>query len=286
MPAAYPVVEGRIQAPRCEVNVVEHCNLACRSCSHLSPVLPKSIVDAALLYRDLALLARHYHAGTVRLLGGEPLLHPDLLSVIEAVRRSGVTDSVCVVTNGLLLPRMADEFWQAVDVVQVSLYPGRELEDDDRRACLQRAAAGGTMISFSTCDTFRQSYSEQGTDDSDLIRAIYDSCLVVHQWRCHTVAEGRFYKCPQAYFLPKLVDACAGTQLQDSIAIDDRQTLGGDLLDFLQSGEPLAACRNCLGTAGQRFSHAQVRRVEFRGLQNQPSEDLLDPVLMVPVPTR
>jgi hypothetical protein len=41
----------RIHHPRCEVDIVEHCNLACRSCSHLSPVLPCYEVAPVDLHR-------------------------------------------------------------------------------------------------------------------------------------------------------------------------------------------------------------------------------------------
>jgi molybdenum cofactor biosynthesis enzyme MoaA len=103
----YRVVDGRILNRRCEINVAEHCNLSCRACSHLSPVHPKAFADPAVVARDLGALAHSYHAKTVRLLGGEPLLHPDLPSVIDAVRASRVCETITVVTNGILQPRVS-----------------------------------------------------------------------------------------------------------------------------------------------------------------------------------
>jgi len=281
--AAYRVVGGKIQTPACEVEIVEHCNLSCRSCSHLSPVLPKYSVDPDEVARDLTLLSRHYRARWVSLLGGEPLLHPDLMAVVDAARRSGVADVVRVVTNGLLLPRMPNEFWQAVDDVRVSLYPGRELSPAQQQDCRRHARAARVRLRFERPREFRESYSEQGTDDPGLAQAIFDSCRVAHDWRCHAVAHGRFYKCPQSYFLPKMVDGCAVNQALDSVPITDSVTFGEDLLAYLESPEPLASCGHCLGTAGRRFPQAQVRRVEFRGLQRRPAEELVDPNLLEPV---
>src|SRR4051812_36441009 len=108
---------GKILNGRVEVNIAEHCNLSCRSCSHLSPVMPRKYVDPSSLQHDLDALAAVYHAGSVRLLGGEPLLHPGLLSVIEVAAESGIADEVAVITNGVLLPRMPIEFWATVDEV-------------------------------------------------------------------------------------------------------------------------------------------------------------------------
>ena len=178
---------------------------------------------------------------------------------------------------------MSPEFWRAVDRVNVSLYPGRELSAEKQALCVERATASGTTLQFKKYHEFRESYSETGTSDPLLVRAIFDSCEIVHRWRCHTVADGRFYKCPQSYMLPKLVEGCHGNESVDSIAIDDSETFGHDLLWFLQSPEPLATCANCLGSAGRRFEHQQVRRREFRVLQQAPTEELIDPALLAPL---
>jgi uncharacterized radical SAM superfamily Fe-S cluster-containing enzyme len=276
VPPSYPVIDGKLRAPKLEIGIVENCNLACRSCSHLSPVLAKHHVSVSDISRDLAILHRHYHARSLRLLGGEPLLHPHLVDLIDMARASGIADSVCVVTNGVLLPRMRPAFWQAVDRVEVSLYPGHELTASQKRECRQRARLGGTVITFAARDEFRQAYSEKGTSDPALVRAIYDGCQIVHKWRCHTLANGRFYKCPQSYYLSKVIDDCSANAIDDSVRIDDSPALGLTLRAYLESPNPLATCGYCLGTAGSRFAHTQVRRSEFRALQGQATEELVD----------
>jgi hypothetical protein len=231
------------------------------------------VIDPAALEHDLSLLAKHYNVGTVRLLGGEPLLHPDLPAIVEAVRRSGIGQKICVVTNGLLLPRMSHALWEAIDAVELSEYPGSELGVDDLDRCREAADATGTRLDVIRVEMFRESYSEVGTDDAALIRRIYQSCIIAHVWRCHTVANGVFYKCPQSYFLPKLLGTDPG---MDGVTIDEPD-LGRRLRAYLASPEPLAACRNCLGSAGRRFEHEQAPRAEFRRLQRSRTEDLIDP---------
>src|SRR5262249_51866452 len=44
---------GRIRQGSCEINVVKHCNLSCRSCAHLSPIVAKEFVDPRKLFVDL-----------------------------------------------------------------------------------------------------------------------------------------------------------------------------------------------------------------------------------------
>jgi radical SAM family protein len=275
-PSTYRVVDGVIQAPQLELNVVENCNLSCRSCSHLSPVMPKRRIEPGSLERDLSIMARHYHATWVKLVGGEPLLHPDLPALAAEIRRSGVADGIYLTTNGVLLPRMGPEFWQAVDWVEVSLYPGKSLTEEQRAVCEARAREAGTQYQYRHRPTFRTSYSELGTSDAGLIGAIYRSCGVAHDWRCHTVADGRFYKCPHSYFLPQVLDPCAGNAEADSIPIEDSGDLGEKLLAYLESPEPLQSCRHCLGSAGKEIEHTQVKRAEFRDLQQHRTEDLID----------
>ncbi len=276
----YEVVDGRIVNGRCEINVVEHCNLSCRACSHLSPVLPKSYVDPETMARDLKVLAGSYHVRMLRLLGGEPLLHPDLSSVIAAARHSGVGDAIVVVTNGLLLPRMTDAFWSSVDAVEVSLYPGRTMKEDVQQRCVAQAERHGVALRFRPCPEFQESYSEVGTEDRDLVGRIFRTCNVAHRWRCHNVVNGWFFRCPQAHYIPRVLGDDAPSAYVDGIPIEDDPAFAQRLLSYLQSPEPPRACTNCLGTAGKYGPNEQVRRGEFRDRQRVPTEELVHPRLV------
>ena len=225
---------------------------------------------------DLGLLGRAYHARWVRLVGGEPLLHPRLLDVIDGgTAKARVADRVSVVTNGVLLPRMDDDFWRAVDAIEVSLYPGKGLAADARSHCKELARRHEVDLRLVEIGAFRESFSTRGTDDDALVRRIYSRCEIAHVWRCHTVVDGYFYKCSPAYFLPKAIPACASFDTASGIPISGSDQFATDLRDYLDSPDPLPTCRHCLGTAGKRFSHAQVKRSEFSGLQDRSVEDLV-----------
>lgn len=271
----YRVIDGKIRNSKCEINVAEHCNLSCQGCSHLSPVVAKHFVEPAQVLRDLSVLARHYRVDEVRLIGGEPLLHPDLPSVVAAVRASGIAARVCVVTNGLLLARMGESFWEAVDAVEISLYPGRgpTAEQQDRVAALARAHEVDLVAT--RVSHFRQSYTEIPNRDPALVERVFRSCKVVHDWRCHTVAGGLFFRCPQSYFLPKVLTDHFERPDVDALPIDDAEDFGGRLLAFLNSPGPLASCSQCLGTSGTLVSHVQIRRDEFRAAQQLPAADMI-----------
>lgn len=268
-------IDGRIQARACEINVTHHCNLSCRSCSHTSPVLRRRLADPDLVYRDLATLAPHYRPEHVRLLGGEPLLHPALGEVVAAVRRSGITDRIRILTNGTVLARATAEVWDGIDELHVSLYPGHGVPLEERRRWNLVAAEHGVEIQWLRFDHFRESYSEIGTGDAGLVREIYRTCQIAHLWDCHNVVDGYFYKCPQSYFVPGLVGGEADRR-RDGLAITARASLGSELAAFLSDEEPLRACRNCLGSVGRLFEHRELPRAAFRTEQAKPTEELLD----------
>ena len=50
--------------------------------------------------------------GKLMLLGGEPLLNPNIVPIMHMSRKIlGNSCTIKVITNGLLLPKMKDEFW-------------------------------------------------------------------------------------------------------------------------------------------------------------------------------
>jgi hypothetical protein len=233
--------------------------------------MAKATVDADALHEDLSILASVYHARWLRILGGEPLLHPDLCGIVHAVRESGVADRIAIVTNGVLLPRVTGSLWPAIDAMEVALYPGHELEAETLRECRRSSQAHSVDLRVVRVREFRESYSEIGSGDREVIQRIYDTCHEAHIWRCHTVANGSFYKCPQSYFLGKLLH-----DGRDGLTLRPASDLRKRLFTYLQNPEPLASCTNCLGTAGRRFSHTQAKRAQFRQHQARPTEDLID----------
>jgi len=123
----------KITARSLEVNLTAHCNLACFGCDHASPVHPEEYLDVNELAHDLAALSKVYNVFEFRLTGGEPLLHPELVRIVEVIRESGISDKITMVTNGVLLHKAPEALWQKLDKVWVSLYPGvkRRLDNDE-----------------------------------------------------------------------------------------------------------------------------------------------------------
>jgi len=98
-------------APRSvDVAVTARCNLRCIGCRYGRDFMPGHQLTLPMV-RDLLDDAAEAGLWSVRLYGGEPLLHPDLPAMVAHARARGL--QVYVTTNGLLLDRRIDELVDA-----------------------------------------------------------------------------------------------------------------------------------------------------------------------------
>lgn len=118
-----------------EMNVVDHCNLNCKGCAHFSNVCDNNCVDLEQYKSDLKLISEKFNVYYFRILGGEPLLHPNLKQLIEISRQLLVNTRIVIVTNGLLISRLSEDILKVITdndiMISISLYkPTFEKLDD------------------------------------------------------------------------------------------------------------------------------------------------------------
>lgn len=96
-----------------EFHIVEHCNLNCRGCTHFSPLARQEYLSLTEFERDIVRLAflTSNKARFINLLGGEPLLHPNVEQFAVIARKYFPESVIRIVSNGILVPRMNDKFW-------------------------------------------------------------------------------------------------------------------------------------------------------------------------------
>ena len=270
----YRVENGIIESQACEINIVDHCNYSCRACSHLSPISENKFVNLDHLDNDLNILSRYYRVEVMRLVGGEPLLHPELLEIIRIVRESNISKQIHIITNGSFLDKMPIKFWDAIDKVNVSVY-GRK-SDIKLNSIIKHDNRFNSKVSFIKFQNFRESYSELGTINKRTISRIYKTCQIAHIWRCHTLANGILYRCPQSYYLPLFINNPKLTNCHDGIKIKESHDFVKQLIFFFENPDPLSSCSFCLGSVGKIIQHEQIPRSTWRNYQMKPSEDMVD----------
>ena len=87
---------------RIEVNINKHCNLNCKGCDHFAPVAAPDFMPIDVFAKDMKQIKRLFcHMnGEFRLLGGEPLMNPDIVQFIEIARSNLSKAKIYVSTNG------------------------------------------------------------------------------------------------------------------------------------------------------------------------------------------
>jgi hypothetical protein len=132
---------------RFQINIVDHCNLNCKGCTAFSPLAEEKYLDITVFDRDCARLSE-LSGGRIELidlLGGEPLLHPQIIQITETARKYFHSGDINIVTNGILLKKMSEAFWHScrenrVNII-ISGYPIK-LDIDGLKNTAERSSVG------------------------------------------------------------------------------------------------------------------------------------------------
>jgi len=115
--------------PILHIHLADHCNLDCRGCDNFSPLSPEVFADIAVVERDCARISELSggQVGEIQLLGGEPLLHQQVIDFMNIARKYFPTVAIKMITNGVLLLKQKTDFWEAcrrnnIEIV-VTKYP-------------------------------------------------------------------------------------------------------------------------------------------------------------------
>lgn len=257
--------EGRVITEAIEINAAWHCNIRCRWCSHSSPGMPTRYASATVAASALEALSEFMRVDHVRVLGGEPLLHPELVDLIRAVRGTGISERIRVISNGLLLHRMPPELWDTVDEIHVSAYPAtRRFLERTMPELRAMAITHNVTLLIKYFDHFRIPYRE---DDGDnvLTQRIYRTCQIGNVWRCLTLEGGRLYRCPQAASERLLVHSPVGCAGEDYLEVATISS-AVDIATWLNRDLALVSCRTCAGSVGQLVPHQPLLPREMDGV--------------------
>lgn len=169
-----------------EFHVADHCNLNCKYCTHYSPLVEGEVfTDFETWKKDIAQLKRYINdIGVIRILGGEPLLNPQLPEFIEYTRRLFPQSIITVVTNGTLLDRVSEDL---LDVMRrtlaffhISYYPPLQNRVDEIRKFLVVQKIAFTMTPL--IEGFNKTQIlEKNTDEDFFYSCFQATCTCIHQ---------------------------------------------------------------------------------------------------------
>ena len=229
---------------RLVVHITDHCNLNCAGCTHFSNISPAHFADLGEFGRDMDRLRDLFDGITeIYLLGGEPLLHPEVDRFVRVTRDHFPDARINLMTNGVLGDRMTDATWKALaetgSYVVCDLYPV-ELPVD---AMNEAAARFGAKIDWTEPrgEFFRLPIDPTGSKDAaDAFRR----CRWVNN--CPILRDGRLYPCAYIAYIDVLKRRYDLEGLEaadaDSVSIYDTDDPYA-IMDVLL--EPVPWCRHC-----------------------------------------
>lgn len=116
------------------VEMTTHCNLDCKGCDAFSPISKEEFVTYEEFTRDFTKLKELYPNKDLEILylGGEPLLNPDLIPIVKKAKELFPNGKQSLMSNGILLDKMDEEFWQTMKDANVKLRVSNHPIDIDR----------------------------------------------------------------------------------------------------------------------------------------------------------
>lgn len=259
----YQVRNGKIYGKAVEYSVAYHCNLKCAFCSHMAPFIDTKLPPLESFAADVNRLSQVLHTGDIRLVGGEPLLNPEIVEFLKIARASGIADTIMVTTNGLLLNSMKDAFWENVDFIWLSQYPGASPRDKMIEKFKAKAKESNTRLDVDPSFYFRSTVTTKPHPMDWKTKMIYRTCESANRFHCHMIHEGRLFKCACPPFMPEYHRRMGRNGYDSSVdafQIHAATDLFSELKDFLFSDKPLDACRYCLGYVGKWQAHRQLTK--------------------------
>lgn len=190
-----PLYEIDCKKPRLdyfEYHVADHCNLNCKGCGHFSNVLEKRFGNLEQYKADLVRLKElFWGARWIRLMGGEPLLNPELPEFIKITRNVFPDANIRVVTNGLLLPTASKDVFttmkeNGVEFDISSYRPTQALKNRIILKCIEndvRFAFEEGKDEFFCQDNIK--------GDSDMVEE-FNNCF---SKECHYLEDGKIATC-------------------------------------------------------------------------------------------
>lgn len=271
----YTRTDGRVRVEAFELHVVEHCNLRCTACCNMSPYLPEKTLSVAQVEAMCRTMAQHLEVDVFKIMGGEPLLHPQITEVIRAIRGTGISRIVRLFTNGLLLHSMGEEFWAALDELTISNYASAPVKPALLAEIQAKARAHDVVLNVKPVAAFSEVMNDARIDGEAELRQVYESCWLRH--RCMVVRNEKFYMCTRAAyageFHARLLHGAhpddLAAALGDGVPLDTPD-LGAALLEYLNREEPLVSCRFCHGGAGPLAPHSQLSKDDVRAGRLRP----------------
>jgi hypothetical protein len=181
--------------------ITDHCNMACFSCDAAAPIAEERFASAGRVIEDFRKLRQIVGGDAVEHIsigGGEPLLHPRFLEIMEAVR-SIFPDcpEINFYTNGLLLGEQNDDFYRRLAIAGITaMWTKYPIGYKDEALIYEKAKMHSLDLRMSPDMVYSPKRSGHMTFDESGKQRKWDYLYCMyHNFRIQ-LADGKLYTCP------------------------------------------------------------------------------------------
>lgn len=226
--------------PSLEMHVADYCNLNCAGCAHFSPLFTQKLPIFEKRIGDLYHIRRLFkHIMMLSLLGGEPLLNPELPRYMDEARNLFPEAEIQVITNGLMIPKVSNDFFKIAYDRKITIVVS---EYQPTHSIIKQIITllGSHQVEY-TIRTFnkKQAFNRPLIIDKRVKHqkgCISDGCV--------SVCDGEIARCPTLLYLFRFNEVFATTLPLTGIYKIATQDNGEKLLTMLEQRVPL--CDYCI----------------------------------------
>lgn len=224
-----------------EFQLADHCNLRCKACAHFSNLVKEPVfADKNQFRKDLHRLADLFdNIKEFYLMGGEPLLNPEVGAYCRMVRSVFPYTRLILVTNGILIPAMKEDtikdMLETDTEVSVSNY---ECIDENKIKRFLEEHNFQKIEFRNGKEMFTKNLSTIPDDDT---AEVFRRCT---RHLCNFLDRGQVAACTQPFtvrYFNEYFDEHFSTK--GGISLYEEDMTGFQLLERLW--QPMDACRNC-----------------------------------------
>jgi len=239
------------------IDISHHCNLNCQGCDHFSPLAEPRFYELEEFSRDINRLSElsGKTLGIIKLMGGEPLLNPNIIDYMKVSRECFPNTRIEIVSNGIILNNQSKEFWESCNKYSIIIVLTKYPINTNYTLAEETAKKYNVKLEYygDTNEVIKQSYHmPMDLDGNQDCKTSFLNCY--HANNCVMLKNGKLYTCtvaPNIEHFNKYFGKDLPLTDYDGIDIYKANNIQ-EVLQFL--AKPIPFCRFC-NVNGRTFGH-------------------------------
>ena len=186
-----------------EIGIVEHCNLNCVGCAHFAPLADEYYMDINRYIKDISQLSNIFSkkAKWIHIMGGEPILHPQIELFLTNTRRYFPSAKIRLITNGKAYEKLTDYFWKVCRESNIIISPTVYPCEIDYIGFKRKAKENNVNFKYYNSPKEEKLMNKYVLDLNGNQDMFSSFCLCDQANQYITLKEGKLFTCPTIAYI-------------------------------------------------------------------------------------